>query len=176
MTFELELDSNRWKNDFYKGVSSALKSKRRVSGTFLAGALTLFFTVLSSHPEYSFQMLSSGLRNWPVAFISRFYGLIVTSGYEGAVLTVFFSGLVGVTVVNTFTQLGMNKISFDSLGAVPGFLAGGCASCGVGLLSMLGLGGILASLPFQGNLLRLGGVLILVLLVIRTGDPEECEL
>ena len=165
-----------WKRGLKQGVKGAFRNNRRALGTFIAGLLTFSLTVFSANPGYSVQMLSSGLEYWPIAFMTRFTGLLMNSGYAGAALTLIFSGLVGVTMTNTVVQLKMNQLNLNTLGALPGFLAGGCASCGVGILSLLGFGGVLASLPFQGNLLRLGGVLLLAALIIRTGNPDVCEL
>jgi len=172
----LQFTPGKWRKELEDGVKGSLKNRWRVLGTLTTGALAFFITILSANPVYSFQMLSSGLSYWSIAFMTRFTGLLMNSGYTGAALTLIFSGLVGVTMTNTVIQLKMNKISLDSLGALPGFLAGGCASCGVGVLSLLGFGGVLASMPFQGNLLRFGGVLLLLALVIRTGNPDTCSI
>lgn len=172
----INLDPEAWKKDLKEGVKGAFRNSRRSIGTFVVGLLTFSLTVFSANPGYSIQMLSSGLEYWPIAFMTRFTGLLMNSGYTGTVLTLIFSALVGVTLTNTVIQLRMNRVDLSSIGALPGFLAGGCASCGVGVLSLLGFGGVLASLPFQGNLLRFGGVLLLVALIIRTGNPETCEI
>ena len=170
------IDVEKGKNEFVKGFSASFSSMRRTVATLTIGAIVLSLTVLSSHPTYSMQMLQSGFLNWPLAVVARFQSLFLTSGTSGILLTTLFSLLVGVTITNTITQLKMNHISKDIFGAIPGFLAAGCASCGVGILSIIGLGGVLASMPFQGNLLRLGGVLILVGLISKTGDPETCSI
>ena len=166
----------KWRKELSSGVKGSLRSRKRVLGTLMTGSLAFLLTVFSANPGYSVQMISSGLEYWPIAFMTRFTGLLMNSGYTGASLTLIFSGLVGVTMTNTVVQLRMNQLNLDSLGALPGFLAGGCASCGVGVLSLLGFGGVLASMPFQGNLLRLGGVLLLLALVIRTGNPDTCKI
>jgi len=172
----LRFRPGKWRKELSSGVKGSLRNRKRVLGTLMTGSLAFLLTVFSANPGYSVQMLSSGLEYWPIALMTRFTGLMMNSGYTGAALTLVFSGLVGVTMTNTVIQLKMNKISLDSLGALPGFLAGGCASCGVGVLSLLGFGGVLASLPFQGNLLRLGGVLLLLALVVRTGNPDTCSI
>ena len=168
-------DPEHWKRDLKQGVGGASGNPRRATATVLIGLAAFLFTIFSGNPGYSIQMLSAGIQYWPIAFTTRFTGLIMNSGYIGMVLTLFFSALVGVTMTNTVIQLRMSRIDISSLGALPGFLAGGCASCGVGVLSLLGFGGALASLPFAGNSLRLGGVLLLVALVTRTGNPDTCR-
>jgi hypothetical protein len=176
MTVEISLNPHGWKRSLFEGLNGASRSWKRGLGTSIIGLFTFFLTVFSANPGYSIQMLLSGIEYWQIAFITRFTGMHMNTGLTGITLTLIFSALVGVTMTNTLVQLKMNKIRLDSLGAIPGLLAGGCASCGVGVLSLLGLGGVLASMPFQGNLLRLGGVLLLVTMIIRTGNPDLCSI
>lgn len=176
MTLTIKINPNAWKRDLFQGLKSASANKKRALGTSLIGLFTFFITVFSANPEYSWQMINSGVQHWPLAFITRFTGLYANTGSVGILLTLAFSALVSVTLTNTVVQLRMNKLDISSLGAVPGFLAGGCASCGVGVMSLLGFGGVLASMPFEGNILRLGAVLILLALIIRTGSPDTCKI
>lgn len=176
MALQININPNLWKRDLMQGLKGAFSSRKRGLNTSVIGLSAFFLTIFSANPGYSIQMISSGLQYWELAFITRLTGLLANTGYAGLVLTIMFSGLVGVTMTNTFVQLKANKVSMDALGALPGFLAGGCASCGVGVLTLLGLGGVLASMPFGGNLLRLGGVLLLTGLVINTGNPDTCKI
>lgn len=176
MTLKIQINPVAWKRDFIQGMKGASTSKKRGISTSIVGLSAFFLTVFSASPEYSVQMLSSGIEYWRLAFITRFSGMYATSGLTGISLTLLFSMLVGVTMTNTFVQLKSNKLNLNSLGALPGFLAGGCASCGVGVMSLLGFGGVLASMPFEGNLLRLGGVFLLIALIIRTGNPDACKI
>ncbi|MFB6115669.1 MAG: hypothetical protein ABEK04_05305 [Candidatus Nanohalobium sp.] len=176
MTMKIKINPKGWKRDLLQGLKGASANKKRALGTSLIGLSAFLLTVFSASPQYSVQMLMAGTEYWSCAFITRFSGMYATSGLTGIGLTLVFSMLVGVTMTNTVVQLRMNRLSLDSIGALPGFLAGGCASCGVGVLSLLGFGGVLASLPFQGNLLRLGGVILLTGLIIRTGNPDACSI
>lgn len=169
------IDRSRLRKNFMEGVKAPFTSWKRTTGTVLASFIAFSVSILSTNPEYSIQMISSGLKYWPTAFQIRTLGLLTTTGLTGLFLTIIFSVLVGMTITNTLVQLRMSKLSTDTLGALPGFLAGGCASCGVGVLSVLGLSGVLASLPFHGNLLKLGGVMLLLVLITRTGNPETCS-
>lgn len=164
-----------WWTRLVAGVAGAFRTPYRALGTGLAGLMAFLIAVFSASPGYSLQMLAAGAQYWWLAFITRFSGMLATTGYTGVALTAVFAGLVGVTITNTVIGLRRDRISTGSIGAVPGFLAGGCASCGVGVLSVLGLGGVLASLPFEGNLLRLGGAVLLMVMIARTGDPETCK-
>jgi hypothetical protein len=42
------------------------------------------------------------------------------------------------------------------------------------VLGLLGFAGAVAALPFHGNLLRVGGLLLLVGYLARAGDPRRC--
>lgn len=173
---KISIDLEAWKKDLKQGLRGSVLNWKRALGTLTVGFLTFSITVLSANPVYSWQMLNSGLQYWGIAILTRLSGLLATSGYTGTFLTALFSLLVGVTMTNTIIQLKMNKLDISSLGAIPGFLAGGCASCGVGVLSLLGFGGVLASMPYQGNSLRIGAVILLIALIIRTGNPDTCKL
>ncbi|EGQ42963.1 MAG: hypothetical protein J07AB43_09520 [Candidatus Nanosalina sp. J07AB43] len=156
------------------GLSSPLSSRSRLASTAVSSIVSFGILILSTNIGMSLQMISSG--KVLSALYIRLTGLSLTAGYSAVLLNILFSILVGITFTNTLTQLRRGKVSKDALGSIPGFVAGGCASCGVGVLSLLGLGGVLASLPFQGDLLRLAGVLMLGALILRTGDPELCEI
>ncbi|WP_414837683.1 hypothetical protein ACK3SF_05430 [Candidatus Nanosalina sp. VS9-1] len=145
-----------------------------ISALFFTGFFFLF-SLLSSQPEFSMQMISSGISNWIPAVQIRLGGLIATSGYTGLILTGLFSALAAILLVNTVLELRYRNVNKNIVGILPGFLAAGCASCGVGLLTFLGFGGVLALLPYQGNLLRLGAVILLVGLINRNGVPGQCK-
>lgn len=174
--YRIRIDPRSWIQEIAEGFKASVSTRYRAAGTAAGACLTFLFTVFSANPGYSLQMLSSGIKYWDIAFSTRLAGMLMNTGYIGVFLTLFFSVLVGVTMINTVIQLRMNRVDLGSLGALPGFLAGGCASCGVGVLSLLGLGGVLGSLPFQGNLLRLGGVILLAAMMKKTGDPETCKI
>lgn len=173
---KIRIDPKAWKNSFKKGLIGSVSNRKRALGTLTVGFLAFLLTIFSANPGYSWQMLNAGIEFWWIAFVTRLSGVLATSGYIGAFLTALFSLLVGVTMTNTVIQLRMNRLDLSSIGALPGFLAGGCASCGVGVLSLLGFGGVLASMPFQGNSLRLGAVILLTVLITRTGNPDACKI
>ena len=176
MALKITVKHGKRTKSLIQGLKGAIHGWKRAIATLLISLSAFLLTVFSASPEYSLQMLTSGLQYWGLAFSTRLSGLLATSGYLGLFLTAVFSGLVGVTMTNTVVQLKMNRLDLSSLGALPGFLAGGCASCGVGVLSLLGFGGVLASMPYEGNLLRLGGVILLAVLMARTGNPDTCKI
>lgn len=166
----------RYLEDLTDGIKGSTDDWRRSLTTLGVSTAAFLLSLFSANPGYSVQMLSSGVQYWWIAFLTRFTGMLMNTGYTGILLTGIFSLLVGITMTNTVIQIRRSRLNMDAVGALPGFLAGGCASCGVGVLSVLGLGGVLATLPFEGNLIRLGGVALLTALVVRTGDPDTCEI
>lgn len=176
MTYTVEINPEAWKNSLLEGLKASVSTAPRAAVTLLSGLLIFTFTILLSNPAYSFEMFTAGTQYWSLAVQTRFYSVLVMSGVTGLLLTSMFSLLAGVAFTNTGVKLTHGGFGFDALGAVPGFAAAGCATCGVGVLSILGLGAVMAALPFNGNLLRLGAVLLLAAIIARTGDPEVCRL
>ncbi|MFD1513384.1 hypothetical protein [Halomarina rubra] len=150
---------------------------RTVVAAGVAG-VTYCLLVLSSFPEYSVQLLSADIGYLDEALVALTANTVATAGTTGVALIVAYSLLAGIAMVNAVTQVrvvglrGAGSLS----GAVPGLLASGCASCGAGVLGLLGLAGALATLPFHGNLLRLGGLVLLLAFLGRAGDPRVCNI
>jgi hypothetical protein len=139
-------------------------------------ATTYVVLVLSSFPEYSVQMLGAGLEYVDDAVIALTANTYATIGAVGLGLIVAYALLTGVAITNALGRVrrfGVSETSWLS-SALPGLLASGCASCGAGLLGVLGFAGALAALPFHGNLLRVAGLLLLVGYLTRVGDPRYC--
>lgn len=160
--------------DFKEGTKASFKGKKRIIST-ISFSISIFFLALIASSYKSFLQLSS-MGTWNEAVIMPYWTMLSSSGYTGISLTLIFSILTGVAITNTGIQLLRKELDTSLLGAIPGFAAAGCASCGVGLVSVLGLGGIISSMPFQGNLIRLGTVGLLVLLIARNGDPDKCKI
>ncbi|WP_255150584.1 hypothetical protein [Halorarius halobius] len=150
--------------------------RRRAVGTVLVAAVTFVVLVVSTFPAFAVQMLGAGLGYLDYVVVSLVRNTYRTSGAVGLALVVGYALLTGVAVTNAAAQLRLTGVSglSDLSGVVPGLLASGCASCGAGILGVLGFAGALAVLPFHGNLLRLGGVLLLTGFLARSGDPREC--
>lgn len=141
----------------------------------VTGAVSVFFMIsLATNIEYSIQMISSGLVF--NALNTRIVDLYLASGNLGIALTVVYSALIGSAITNLYSQIKLNSLSFGNLaGIAPAFLVSGCAGCGLGILAILGFSGALAALPFSGNLVRLGGIGLIIFFLARTGDPKVCE-
>ncbi|NHN58485.1 MULTISPECIES: hypothetical protein [Halorussus] len=152
-------------------------SGRRAVATGVVATATYVLLVLSTFPRMSLQMLGAGLHWFDETLILLTQNTYATNGATGLGLIAVYAGLTGVAVINTAGQVrtaGVSSAS-DLLGVLPGLVASGCASCGAGLLGFLGFAGAMAALPFHGDLLRVGGIALLLGFLARSGDPRECR-
>ncbi len=127
-----------------------------------------------------------------LAFLFSLYGSIETNfTFVSASVVFLISGLFGVQVallvyyirrVRTGFKLGGAGTS-GVVGLISGMFGVGCAACGAfiltSFLSLFGVAGILAYLPFGGQEFGLLGLLLLgysiSLLIKRINDPLVCE-
>ena len=153
-----------------------LTTGRRAAFASVGAGLAYVLLVLSAFPSYSVQMLQAGLGYADDAVLALTANAYATTGWLGVGLIVLYSMLTGVALVVVGTQLRTQwRAGAGGLSSlVPALVASGCASCGTGVLGLLGFAGAVAMLPFEGNLLRLGGILLLVGYLARTGDPRTC--
>lgn len=148
------------------------------AGLVLVGFATYVLLVGSTMPEFTLQMLGDGLHWFDDVLVSLTETIYRTDGLSGLAIIGLYALLTGVAVVNAAAQLhlvGLSSLT-DISGVVPGLLASGCASCGAGLLGFLGFAGALTLLPYDGTLLQLGGLVLLVFFLGRAGHPERCAL
>jgi hypothetical protein len=148
--------------------------------TLLAAGIavvTYVLLVLSSFPAYSMQMLGAGIGYLDDAVLALTANTHATIGTLGLGLVVAYAVATGIALTTALGRVrhagrgGAQGVS----SVLPGLLASGCASCGAGVLGLLGFAGALATLPFHGNLLRLGGLLLLAGYLARVGDPRRCR-
>ena len=151
---------------------------RRVLAVAVVAVVTYALLVLSTFPGMSIQMLGAGLHWFDDALVLLTENTYASNGATGLGMIVAYAVLTGVAVVNTAGQIRTAGVSSagDLVGVLPGLLASGCASCGAGLLGFLGFAGAMAALPFHGDLLRVGGILLLLGFLARSGDPRQCAL
>jgi hypothetical protein len=153
-------------------------SAGRTLRTVLVAVATYCLLILSTFPGYSVQLVGSDPAYADEALLALTANTYRTAGAAGLALTVAYAMLTGVAVtaalgrVRTDGATGVGALS----AVLPGLLVSGCASCGAGVLGLLGFAGALATLPFDGNLLRLAGVVLLVGYLSSVGDPRRCAL
>lgn len=168
---------SRWSADLGSALRYPFSGPRRAVGTVAVAAVTFVLLVLSTFPAYSIQMLGAGLGYADTALVALVETTYRSVGWFGTGLIVAYSVLTGVALTDMVARLRLQGVSnpADAAGLVPGLVASGCASCGAGLLGFLGFAGALAAMPFHGDLLRVGGLVLLVGVLVRTGDPRTCR-
>jgi len=168
----------RWGSDLASALTYPTTSVGRVAASVVVAVLTYVLLILSTFPGMSMQMLGAGLQWFDETLVLLTENVLATNGWFGLALITSYAVLTGVAVVNVAAQVSVTGISSvsDLAGVLPGLVASGCASCGAGLLGFLGFAGALAAMPFHGDLLRVGGILLLVGFLARAGDPRQCRL
>ena len=148
------------------------------AGVVAFSVLTYLLLVMSTMPEFSVQMLGQGIDWLGYVVVSLTETTYHTSGVTGVGTLVVYAVLTGVAVVNVAGQIrvvGASSLK-DLTGVIPALVASGCASCGAGLLGLLGFTGALAAMPYDGMLVRVGGLALLVFFLGRAGHPRRCGL
>lgn len=162
---------------FLHSLASPLASTTRTIAFTGITVVTYVLLVLSSFPEYSIQLLAANPWYLDDAIVALTANTYATTGAVGLGLIVAYAVLTGVAVTNVVTQVRWaGRTGTGGLVSVlPGLVVSGCASCGAGVLGLLGFAGALAMFPFDGNLLRAGGVVLLCGFLARTGNPRYCR-
>lgn len=165
-----------WKTGIKPGLRASVSSKRRVLLTAALSFIIFFLLVLSSFPEYSYQMLSSGFSYWCTAFKDLLKNMLLSVGVGSIIITGIYSVFTAVALVNAALSLKQNSFEGKGLASLgPGLLVTGCVGCGAGILGVLGFAGAIALFPFNGDLIKLASILLLVYFIGDSGDPETCR-
>ncbi|PCR88947.1 hypothetical protein [Natrinema ejinorense] len=164
--------------DLGAAITYPFETWRGTIGLVAVAAATYVLLLLSTMPAFSLQMLGDGLYWFEYVLVSLTETVYRTDGWTGLAVVVLYALLSGIAVVNAVAQfrfVGPSRLA-DLTGIVPGLLASGCASCGAGLLGFLGFAGGLAALPYDGALIRIGGLVLLLFFLGRAGHPERCAI
>ncbi|WP_123619650.1 hypothetical protein [Halorubrum sp. CSM-61] len=170
--------SRDWTRDLRDALGYPLTSDARLLSAAVVALATYVILVLSSFPQFSVQVLSTDPTDIGYAVTALTREVYLTTGYLGLALVATYAVLAGVAVTNALAlvQRARRRSVSTIVGVLPGLLAAGCASCGAGVLGALGFVGAMAALPFDGNLLRVGGIALLLFFLGRAGDPQTCSL
>jgi hypothetical protein len=139
---------------------------------------TYVVLVLSSFPQFSVQVLVNNPADIVYAVSALTREVYLSTGAVGLALVVWYAVLTGVAATNALALVrrARRRGASTVVGVLPGVLAAGCAGCGAGVLGALGFVGVMAVLPYDGNLLRVGGIVLLLFFLGRAGDPRTCSL
>jgi hypothetical protein len=143
----------------------------RLNYIFLTFFLTLFFylfnVILADFLDFKDIFLNYEAHNYFKLLVSYFIGFPTTitlfSAVSIFVIALLFGSYISLAVYKTKqVKIFQEKSSiFGSMGIFLGIFAPGCATCGLGLASLFGIGGFLFALPFRG--LEISGLAILLL-------------
>jgi hypothetical protein len=176
--------SKRFGEDLLAALLYPFQSILRVPLALILAGLTFVVLILASQPFAVF----SAFVDTPSLMVDIGYiepmvmmgidVLINTKGWGAVVMTVAYALLTGIALTNMVAQLRMLQVSSISSvgGIIPGLFAAGCASCGPGLFALLGFTGAITAIPFQGMVLRLGGIGMFLFFLGLSGDPRECRI
>jgi hypothetical protein len=162
---------------FYESVQFSVNGWKHSLFTIFVSAVMFVFFILLTFPGYSYEMLLSGVGYWWYMFSSLLWLTRESSGILGIVILIVYAIATGV-----LTTVVIGNIKYQSQGSegllsvIPAILFSGCASCGAGILGLLGVFGYTTILPFEGNLVRLLGVGVVLVVLGWIGDPQKCDI
>ena len=152
-----------------QGIRNSLKevfgTKKKGFAVVMISAFTFLLFILLVNPIYSYQMLSSDPMNLTTV-VSTMLADQTLHGYTGITITGLLAFLVGIVTVSTGISIITNYNSTGSvsttLGSLIGFASAGCASCGAGVLALIGVTGGASILPYNGLEVQAFSILILL--------------
>lgn len=173
---DIELSLRGTKNSFRE----AFGTPKSAFSVLVVSVFTFLIFMLLVNPVYSYQMLSSNPSYLPTV-ISTMMADQTLHGFSGISVTVLLAFLVGTVTVTTAKSLLRNYSSTGSVsttfGSLVGFASAGCASCGAGVLALMGVTGGAAVLPFNGLEVQVLSILILIGSMEYTGrQPAICKI
>ena len=168
----------QWRRNLRDALVYPLTSDGRLLVAGVATGVTYVLLVLSSFPGFSVGIITRDPTDVTYAVAALTREVYLGTGWLGLGLVALYALLTGVAVTNAVALVRRARRAGASTlaGIVPGLLAAGCAGCGAGVLGALGFVGAMAALPFEGNLLRIGGIALLAVFLGRTGDPRTCRI
>lgn len=153
---------------------AACKTPERCLSTFSISFILFFIFAFNTNIPWNIDLLSSSIFNAGEVLLNGYSSFLV-DGKLRLLLVVLYSLLVGAAVTNLTLLLSEKQLNKKSLASIlPGFVAGGCG-CGIGLLGLIGLGGATLALPFQGQLVVLAGIILVLYALYDMGNPEICD-
>ncbi|MDY6778416.1 MAG: hypothetical protein SVU32_07125 [Candidatus Nanohaloarchaea archaeon] len=164
-------------NELREALVHPLKDWRAAGAVALVASLMYVVMMWGTYPAYFTDLVGADIFYLDNAIVAMTQYNLATTGVLGLGMTVLYAVLTGILAVNIGSQVYIQGASslMSAPAAIPGTLAAGCASCGVGLIGLFGFAGVLTMLPFHGNLVRLAGILIILFVLQRMGNPMTCR-
>lgn len=137
----------------------------------------LFALVVALIPNYSilFTALTSPKLSFFPLLLALTHGIFTSMLLYGAAL-LLIGFLTGVNVVLIARRsLRLRQAGATGVGSLFGALLGGCSACATGILPLLGLGGVFATLPFHGTEFAILAIIVLLATVYWNAYAEVCQ-
>lgn len=172
----MELNKNLFFKQVGNSIKFAFKDIRSILITITLSSITFTLLGLTTDIGWHLQTLSYGYGQIPNILLNGFTNIYL-GGYISLIISIIYSIVTGIALTNLISQIKRFRTVGKSLGTIiPGFAATGCASCGLGLLSLIGFTNTALALPFDGNLLKISAILLLIYALNEMGRPEVCSI
>ncbi|HVY01992.1 MAG TPA: hypothetical protein VHA12_04480 [Candidatus Nanoarchaeia archaeon] len=147
---------------------------------FIVLATSFIFYIISSI-LFQFQYVSlESLKNLEILLLA-FYTFSSTTIFTSTIIIALLTGILISLLTYRFDNI--KKYSEERIGIISsigiffGLAAPGCASCGAGLAAALGLGTILAKLPFHGIEISFIAIILLIFSIYKISKGfVNCEI
>lgn len=158
---------------FKRGIKSAFSTRKRASSSLLIAVTVFILMNLAARPVTSQQLLVADFFYLPDAVLGSF----MPTSFTQKTFTLVYALLSGPAIVLMYLQFTKFSLSAkDAASILPGIVASGCVGCGAGFVGLLGLTGAFAALPFNGQLITVAAIILLIYFITKTGNPEICSL
>lgn len=161
--------------DLRKSIQFAFSTRKSQLAILVMSAITFLFFIMLTFPRYAIQMVTAGPEYWNNMIISLIWLITESSGFIGISLIAIYALVTGILITVVLRSIKYQSHEKSGLLSIlPAIVFSGCASCGAGLLGVLGAFGYASIFPFGGNLVRFLGILLVLGVLMWTGDPREC--
>lgn len=152
-----------------KGLATVIRKPHYTIGMILIAAVFFILNLLIPNAKTLFTISMRSSLQQTVAFITALLiGGIQSMTTLSLIILIIISLLVGIVIMliifrmKTWRAAAFTESKASYFGTLLGLAAPGCASCGIGVLSAIGLTSSLVYLPFKG--VEIGVISILLLL------------
>lgn len=157
-----------------RGFLTGFSNRKRTLSTLSLSIFLFLIMAFATDAPWHLQTLEQGLSFWDDAFLNAVASMRIKGSYSVPLNTVY-ALLSGAVLTSFGANLSAGEFRGGELGSlIPGFVATGCASCGVGLTGFIGLAGVAASLPFNGLFVKFAGLSLLIYALYSFGKPDRC--
>jgi len=161
--------------NIHKAIRFAINTRQKKLAVACLSVISFIVFVGLTFPRYSIELLGAGISYWDDAFTSLLWLMKESSGLLGVVLMGIYAIVTGILISATIGSIKYKTNQKHGwLSVLPAIIFSGCASCGAGILGVVGAFGFVSVLPFNGNLIRVAGIVLVFIVLAKMGDPREC--